>query len=72
MFVSVFFSRKVVVIAGESDPRGPHLENLVLMDRLLYWKGAAGHEEDFAIETAHRGRTETEGPGSNRDTLFQP
>ena len=53
-------------LAGESDPRGPHLENLVLMDLLawrdvqprrpevLYWRTAAGQEVDFVIETPKR------------------
>ena len=53
-------------IAGESEPRGAHLENLVLMDLLawrdvqarqpeiLYWRTATGHEVDFLIETPKR------------------
>ena len=53
-------------LAGESEPRGPHLENLVLMDLLawrdvqprrpevLYWRTAAGQEVDFVIETPKR------------------
>ena len=53
-------------LAGESEPRGPHLENLVLMDLLawrntqarrpevLYWRTASGEEVDFVIETATR------------------
>jgi hypothetical protein len=53
-------------LAGESDPRGPHLENLVLMDLLawrdvqarrpevLYWRTATGLEVDFVVETPAR------------------
>lgn len=53
-------------LAGESEPRGAHLENLVLMDLLawrdtqprrpevLYWRTASGEEVDFIIETASR------------------
>lgn len=53
-------------LAGESDPRGAHLENLVLADLLawrdtelrrpevLYWRSAVGQEVDFVIETADR------------------
>ncbi len=49
-------------IAGESEPRGAHLENTVLADLLawrgatlsrpnvLYWRTAAGEEVDFVIE----------------------
>jgi len=53
-------------LAGESEPRGLHLENLVLMDLLawrdtqarrpevLYWRTASGEEVDFVIETPAR------------------
>jgi uncharacterized protein len=53
-------------LAGESEPRGAHLENLVLMDLLawrdtqarrpevLYWRTASGEEVDFVIETPAR------------------
>ncbi|MCU0292621.1 MAG: ATP-binding protein [Thermoanaerobaculaceae bacterium] len=53
-------------LAGEDDPRGVHLENLVLMDLLawrdvqprrpevLYWRTATGQEVDLVIETPHR------------------
>ncbi len=53
-------------LAGESEPRGAHLENLVLTDLLawrdlqarrpevLYWRTATGIEVDFVIETPHR------------------
>lgn len=53
-------------LAGETDPRGAHLENLVLTDLLawrdvearrpeiLYWRTAAGQEVDFVIETPSR------------------
>lgn len=53
-------------LAGETEPRGPHLENLVLMDLLawrdvqprrpevLYWRTATGIEVDFVIETPQR------------------
>lgn len=53
-------------LAGESEPRGAHLENLVLMDLLawrdvqprrpevLYWRTATGIEVDFVIETPRR------------------
>jgi predicted AAA+ superfamily ATPase len=50
-------------LAGETEPRGAHLENLVLTDLLtwrdtqprrpevLYWRTATGDEVDFVIET---------------------
>lgn len=50
-------------LAGESEPRGAHLENLVLTDLLswrdvqatrpevLFWHTASGMEVDFVIET---------------------
>jgi uncharacterized protein len=53
-------------LAGETEPRGPHLENLVLIDLLawrgsrigpaeiLYWRTSAGREVDFVIETPRR------------------
>jgi predicted AAA+ superfamily ATPase len=53
-------------LAGESEPRGPHLENLVLCDLLawkgaspdgpsiLYWRTAAGDEVDFVVESSDR------------------
>ena len=53
-------------LAGETEPRGAHLENLVLMDLLawrdtqarrpevLYWRTATGEEVDFMIETPTR------------------
>jgi uncharacterized protein len=53
-------------LSGESEPRGPHLENLVLMDlmawrdiqarrpEVLYWRTATGEEVDLVIETATR------------------
>lgn len=53
-------------LAGEAEPRGAHLENLVLMDLLawrdvqprrpevLYWRTATGIEVDFVIETPQR------------------
>jgi len=53
-------------LAGEIEPRGAHLENLVLNDLLvwrdvqtrrpeiLYWRTAAGQEVDFMIETPKR------------------
>ncbi len=53
-------------LAGESEPRGVHLENLVLLDLLawreletprpeiLYWRTADGAEVDFVIESARR------------------
>lgn len=53
-------------LAGESKPRGAHLENLVLTDLLvwrdlqarrpevLYWRTATGLEVDFVIETPRR------------------
>jgi len=53
-------------LSAESEPRGVHLENLVLMDLLawrdveplrpevLYWRTAAGLEVDFVIETPKR------------------
>ncbi|HEX3551870.1 MAG TPA: ATP-binding protein [Thermoanaerobaculia bacterium] len=49
-------------LAGETEPRGAHLENLILTDLLawrdsqvprpeiLYWRTAAGEEVDFVIE----------------------
>jgi predicted AAA+ superfamily ATPase len=53
-------------LAGETDPRGAHLENLVLTDLLawagakidgpaiLYWRTATGDEVDFVIESGDR------------------
>ena len=53
-------------LAGETEPRGAHLENLVLSDLLawrdlqvkrpeiLYWRTATGQEIDFLIETPKR------------------
>ncbi len=53
-------------LAGETEPRGAHLENLVLMDLLawrdlqprrpevLTWRTATGLEVDFVIETPRR------------------
>lgn len=53
-------------LAGETELRGTHLENLVLMDLLawrdvqarrpevLYWRTATGQEVDFVIETPKR------------------
>ena len=53
-------------LAGESVPRGAHLENLVATDLLawtgtrsdrpsiLHWRTTKGAEVDFVIETAHR------------------
>jgi uncharacterized protein len=53
-------------LAGEIEPRGPHLENLVLIDlmiwrdvqarrpEVLYWRTATGLEVDFVIETPQR------------------
>jgi predicted AAA+ superfamily ATPase len=53
-------------LAGESEPRGAHLENLVLNDLLawrdtqvprpevLYWRTSTGDEVDFVIE--HKGK----------------
>lgn len=49
-------------LAGESEPRGEHLENLVLLDllvwrsawvdapQILYWRTTDGKEVDFVIE----------------------
>lgn len=53
-------------VAGEHEARGAHLENLVLMDlivwrdiqprrpQILYWRTATGQEVDFVIETPKR------------------
>lgn len=53
-------------LAGETAPRGAHLENLVLMDLLvwrdvllprpeiLYWRTATGLEVDLVVETPTR------------------
>lgn len=53
-------------LAGESEPRGAHLENLILMDlhtwrdiearrpEVLYWRTATGLEVDFVVETPNR------------------
>jgi predicted AAA+ superfamily ATPase len=53
-------------LSGETEPRGAHLENLVLLDLLawrelvmprpeiLYWRTASGAEVDFVIETPQR------------------
>lgn len=59
-------SALALFLAGESEPRGAHLENLVLTDLLawrdlqarrpevLYWRTATGMEVDFVIETPNR------------------
>jgi predicted AAA+ superfamily ATPase len=53
-------------LSGDAEPRGAHLENLVLLDLLawrdlqtprpevLYWRTAAGTEVDFVIEAGKR------------------
>ena len=53
-------------VAGEVDPRGAHLENLVLLDLLVwrdiqprrpeifYWRTATGLEVDFIVEAGNR------------------
>jgi predicted AAA+ superfamily ATPase len=53
-------------LGGEPEPRGAHLENLVLLDLLawreieprrpeiLYWRTATGQEVDFVLETPRR------------------
>ncbi|MDW8468900.1 MAG: ATP-binding protein [Burkholderiales bacterium] len=53
-------------LAGEAEPRGAHLENLVLLDLLawrelqtprpeiLYWRTADGAEVDFVVEAGRR------------------
>ncbi|HCC32363.1 MAG TPA: hypothetical protein DEQ28_00420 [Clostridiales bacterium] len=53
-------------LAGETEPRGAHPENLVVTDLLawrdvqprrpeiLFWRTAAGQEVDFVIETGRR------------------
>jgi len=53
-------------LAGETEPRGAHLENLVLTDllawrdsqadevSLLYWRTVTGKEVDFVVETPRR------------------
>ena len=53
-------------LAGESEPRGAHFENLILSEllawrdsdargaSLLYWRTATGLEVDFVVETARR------------------
>ncbi len=53
-------------LSGETEPRGAHLENLVLLDLLawreletprpdvLYWRTADGAEVDFVVETPKR------------------
>ncbi|GIX28739.1 MAG: hypothetical protein KatS3mg123_2620 [Burkholderiales bacterium] len=53
-------------LSGEAEPRGAHLENLVLLDliawrelttprpEVLYWRTAEGTEVDFVIETSRR------------------
>lgn len=53
-------------LGGETEPRGAHLENLVLTDLLawrdvqarrpeiLFWRTAAGQEVDFVVETPKR------------------
>lgn len=60
-------------LAGESEPRGAHLENLVLSDlaawrsseldapQILYWRTSTGSEVDFVIEYEPR-RTNEKGP----------
>ena len=53
-------------LSGEHEPRGPHLENLVLNDliawrdveptrpEVLYWRTTSGQEVDFVIETSRK------------------
>lgn len=53
-------------LAGETEPRGPHLENLILGDVLAwrdsaavrpevyYWRTAVGEEVDFVLESRRR------------------
>ena len=53
-------------LAGERDPRGAHLENLILNDfqvwrgaqidgpQMLYWRTAGGEEVDLVVEDANR------------------
>lgn len=53
-------------LAGETEPRGAHLENLVLLDLLAwrdcqprrpelhYWRTASGLEVDFVVESGSR------------------
>ena len=53
-------------LAGDSEPAGAHLENLVLLDlvswqegreerpEILYWRTTVGEEVDFVIEAAGR------------------
>jgi predicted AAA+ superfamily ATPase len=53
-------------LSGETEPRGAHLENLVLADLLawrdtqprrpevLYWRTATGVEVDYVVETPKR------------------
>lgn len=53
-------------LSGEAEPRGAHLENLVLLDLLawrdlqvprpevLYWRTAGGAEVDFVIDAGKR------------------
>jgi hypothetical protein len=53
-------------LAGETGPRGAHLENLVLTDlfawrdsqtppiEILYWRTTKGAEVDFVVETPDR------------------
>lgn len=55
-----------LALAGETEPRGAHLENLVLMDlmvwrdvllprpEVLYWRTATGLEVDLVVETPRR------------------
>jgi len=53
-------------LSGESLPRGPHLENMILCDlitwrdlqvqrpEVLYWRTVQGQEVDFVVETPRR------------------
>jgi predicted AAA+ superfamily ATPase len=55
-----------MALAGDTEPKGAHLENLVLSEllawrdtqpmrpELLYWRTATGQEVDFVIETPAR------------------
>jgi predicted AAA+ superfamily ATPase len=59
-------SALAMFLGGESEPRGAHMENMVLLDLLawrdvqprgpevLYWRTAAGAEVDFVVETPKR------------------
>jgi hypothetical protein len=71
-------------LAGESEPRGPHLENLVLGDLLawsathvdapqvMFWRTASGREVDFVVEWLVDRRLRTRRAHAAKRSVLQP